>query len=142
MRYTSPRALGAVAALAILGAGAPAMASDFINILTGGTSGVYYPLGVAISNVFSKDIKGARPSVQSTKASVENLNLLQQGRGELAFTLGDTLVLAWHGDKEAGFPKKLDKLRGLTAIYPNYVQIVASKEASRRSRTSRASASR
>lgn len=128
MKYTSPRALGAVAALAIFGAGAPALASDFINILTGGTSGVYYPLGVAISNVFSKDIKGARPSVQSTKASVENLNLLQQGRGELAFTLGDTLILGWQGDKDAGFPKKLDKLRGLTAIYPNYVQIVASKD--------------
>ena len=80
MGYASPRTLTTIVALAILGAGSPAMASDFINILTGGTSGVYYPLGVAISNVFSKDIKGARPSVQSTKASVENLNLLQQGR--------------------------------------------------------------
>lgn len=128
MGYASPRALGTIVALAFLGAGSPAMASDFINILTGGTSGVYYPLGVAISNVFSKDIKGARPSVQSTKASVENLNLLQQGRGELAFTLGDTLIAAWEGDNEAGFPKKLDKLRGLTAIYPNFIQIVASKD--------------
>ncbi len=128
MNYTPSRALAVVvAALAILG-GSPAVASDFINILTGGTSGVYYPLGVAISNVFSKDIKDARPSVQSTKASVENLNLLQQGRGELAFTLDDTLAFAWEGDKEAGFPKKLDKLRGLTTIYPNYIQIVASKD--------------
>ena len=129
MRYTPPRALAiAVAALAILGGGSPAIASDFINILTGGTSGVYYPMGVAISNVFSKDIKDARPSVQSTKASVENLNLLQQGRGELAFTLDDTLIFAWQGDKDKGFAKKLDKLRGLTTIYPNYIQIVASKD--------------
>jgi TRAP transporter TAXI family solute receptor len=129
MRYTSPRALAiAVAALAIFGGGSPATAADFINILTGGTSGVYYPMGVAISNVFTKDIEGARPSVQSTKASVENLNLLQQGRGELAFTLDDTLIFAWEGDKDKGFAKKLDKLRGLTTIYPNYIQIVASKD--------------
>ncbi len=65
-------------------------------------------------------------SVQSTKASVENLNLLQAGRGEIAFTLGDSLSLAWAGDAEAGFARKLDKLRGIAAIYPNYIQIVAS----------------
>jgi TRAP transporter TAXI family solute receptor len=106
----------------------PAQAQDFINILTGGTSGVYYPLGVALSKVFTDDMKGSRPSVQATKASVENLTLLQQGKGEIAFTLGDSLALAWAGDEEAGFKSKLTKLRGITAIYPNYIQVVASKE--------------
>ena len=128
MRTPFRHAAVAMAALAMLGATAPAKAQDFIGILTGGTSGVYYPLGVAISNVYTQEIEGARPSVQSTKASVENLNLLQQGRGELAFTLGDSLALAWEGNEEAGFPRKLDKLRGLAAIYPNFVQIVASEE--------------
>ncbi|WP_075220504.1 TAXI family TRAP transporter solute-binding subunit [Acuticoccus yangtzensis] len=121
-------ALAAAAALALAGTALPAKAQDFIGILTGGTSGVYYPMGVAISNIYGETIEGSRPSVQSTKASVENLNLLQQGRGELAFTLGDSLALAWQGDAEAGFPRKLDKLRGLAAIYPNFVQIVASEE--------------
>ena len=69
-----------------------------------------------------------RPSVQATKASVENLNLLQQGRGELAFSLGDAVQFAWAGDAEAGFPRKLDKLRALGAAYANYIQIVALKE--------------
>jgi hypothetical protein len=63
--------------------------------------------------------------VQATKASVENLILLQQGRGEIAFTLGDSLKAAWEGDEEAGFKSKLDKLRTIGAIYPNYIQIVA-----------------
>ena len=71
---------------------------------------------------------GSRPSVQATKASVENLTLLQQGKGEIGFTLGDSLALGWAGDEEAGFKGKLDKLRGITAIYPNYIQVVASKE--------------
>jgi TRAP transporter TAXI family solute receptor len=67
--------------------------------------------------------------VQATKASVENLNLLQQGRGEAALTLGDSLKLAWEGDEEAGFPKKLDKLRGISAMYPNYIHFVVRSDA-------------
>jgi len=66
--------------------------------------------------------------VQSTKASVENLNLLQQGKGEIGFALGDSVKAAAEGNAEAGFAKPLDKLRAIAAIYPNYVQIVASKE--------------
>lgn len=107
---------------------ATANAQEFINVLTGGTSGVYYPLGVALSKIYGDNIEGARAQVQSTKASVENLNLLQQGRGEIAFALGDSVKSAWEGDEEAGFSQKLDKLRAIAAIYPNYVQIVASQE--------------
>ena len=115
----------------VLGLGlqaATAGAQEFINVLTGGTSGVYYPLGVALSEIYGETIEGARTQVQATKASVENLNLLQQGRGEIAFALGDSVKLAWEGDTEAGFPGKLDKLRGIAAIYPNYIQIVASAD--------------
>jgi len=103
-------------------------AQQFINVLTGGTSGVYYPLGVAIGKIYGDKIPGVKTQVQATKASVENLILLQQGRGEIAFTLGDSLKAAWEGDEEAGFKIKLDKLRTIGAIYPNYIQIVATAE--------------
>ncbi len=103
-------------------------AQDFINVLTGGTSGVYYPLGAGLANIYGENIDGVRTQVQSTKASVENLNLLQDGRGELAFALGDSVAMAWDGNADAGFPAKLDKLRGIAAIYPNYIQVVASQE--------------
>src|SRR5512139_3065751 len=107
---------------------APAGAAEqFVNVLTGGTSGVYYPLGVALANDIGKAMPGVKTSVQATKASVENLNLLQQGKGEIAFTLGDSLADAWKGNTEAGFKAKLDKLRTVAAIYPNFVHIVASK---------------
>ncbi len=122
------RLIGAAAAVVLAGASIPAQAQDFINVLTGGTSGVYYPLGVALSKVFSDKVQGSRPSVQATKASVENLTLLQQGKGEIGFTLGDSLAMGWAGDEEAGFKAKQDKLRGITAIYPNYIQIVATQE--------------
>jgi uncharacterized protein len=122
------RALAGIAALALAATPMAARAQDFINVLTGGTSGVYYPLGVALSKIYGEKIQNVRPTVQATKASVENLQLLQQGKGEIAFTLGDSLDAAWKGDEEAGFKSPLKKLRGITAIYPNYVQIVASKD--------------
>lgn len=120
--------LAAIVAAATLTAPATVQAEEFINILTGGTSGVYYPLGVGLSKIYADNIDGARTQVQSTKASVENLNLLQQGKGELALALGDSVKLAWEGDAEAGFKEPLAKLRGIAAVYPNYIQIVASKD--------------
>ncbi len=121
------RSLLAATILAL--AAAVSQAAEFINILTGGTSGVYYPLGVALSQIYAKAIPDAKTTVQVTKASAENLNLLQSGKGELAFTLGDAFSDAWKGDAEAGFKAPLNKLRTLAAIYPNYIQIVASANA-------------
>jgi TRAP transporter TAXI family solute receptor len=117
----------AVAVVAVLAAPAT-RAQAFINVLTGGTSGVYYPLGVAIGKIYSDQIPNVKTQVQATKASVENLNMLQQGRGEIAFALGDALKAAWEGDQDAGFKSKLRRLRTIGAIYPNYIQIVATSD--------------
>ena len=100
----------------------------FINVLTGGQSGVYYPMGVALSQIYGKAMPDAKVTVQATKASAENLNLLQAGRGEIAFTLADSLSDAWRGDKDAGFAAPLTKLRAIAGIYSNYIQIVASAD--------------
>ncbi|MCY1391351.1 TRAP transporter solute receptor, TAXI family [compost metagenome] len=94
---------------------------------------MYYPVGVGLSQIYSHGIEGSKTSVQATKASVENLNLLQSGRGELALALGDSVADAWNGDAEAGFKAPLKKLRAIAATYPNYIQIVASKESGIRS---------
>jgi TRAP transporter TAXI family solute receptor len=122
------RSLAAIVAVAAFLSSPAARAQQFINILTGGTSGVYYPLGVAIGKIYGDKLPNVKTQVQATKASVENLILLQQGRGELAFTLGDSLKAAWEGDEEAGFKTKLTKLRTIGAIYPNYIQVVATAD--------------
>jgi TRAP transporter TAXI family solute receptor len=127
MLKSSKLTAAAIAVWAVLSAPA-ARAQAFINVLTGGTSGVYYPLGVAIGKIYSDQIPDVKTQVQATKASVENLILLQQGRGEIAFALGDSLKAAWEGDAEAGFKAKLDRLRTIGAIYPNYIQIVATAD--------------
>jgi len=120
------RSLLVAAVTLVLGTGAHAQ--EFVTVLTGGTSGVYYPMGVALSQIYGKAMPGAKTSAQVTKASAENLNLLQAGRGEIAFTLGDALNEAWKGNEEAGFKTPLKKLRTIAAIYPNYIQIVASAD--------------
>ena len=118
-----------LAAAAAFSASTAALAAPtFINVLTGGTSGVYYPIGVGLSQLYSNGIDGSKTSVQATKASVENLNLLQAGRGELAFALGDSVADAWNGLEDAGFKTPLKKLRAIAGTYPNYIQIVASQE--------------
>ena len=85
-------------------------------------------MGVALSQIYGKAIPDAKVSVQATKASAENLNLLQAGRGEIAFTLGDALSDARKGNEEAGFKTPLTKLRTVAGIYANYIQIVASAD--------------
>lgn len=126
---TLSKRLGLFAAAAALTASTASFAAPtFINVLTGGTSGVYYPVGVALSQVYSTGIDGSKTSVQATKASVENLNLLQAGRGELGFSLADSVDDAWKGVADAGFKAPLTKLRAIAGTYPNYIQIVASAE--------------
>ena len=127
MRFMKKLGLAIGLAASVIATSAVAQ-QQFVNVLTGGQSGVYYPLGVALSQIYAKAIPNARATAQVTKASAENLNLLQAGRGELGFSLGDSVSDAWKGDEEAGFKTKLDKLRGLSATYNNYIQIVANAD--------------
>lgn len=120
--------LGLVGVAALITAPAALAQQSFINVLTGGQSGIYYPLGVALSQAYGKVLPTAKISVQATKASAENLNLLQQGKGEVAFALGDSVSDAWKGDEEAGFKTSLKKLRAVAGLYPNYIQIIANTE--------------
>lgn len=104
----------------------PVLAADqFLNVLTGPTSGPYYPLGEALGNALRKALPEFKTSVQATKGSDENLRLLDAGRGNIAFVSGDALSSAWNGSEDAGFKIPLKKLRGIAALYPNYIQIVA-----------------
>ncbi|MGF1548673.1 MAG: TAXI family TRAP transporter solute-binding subunit [Thiotrichales bacterium] len=84
--------------------------------------------GLSLASLYGKVLPDAKITVQATKASVENLNLLQKGSGEVALTLGDSLSAAWTGNEEAGFKAPLTKLRTISPMYSNYVQIVASKD--------------
>jgi hypothetical protein len=52
--------LGALTAAAVGLATLPAKAETFVTVLTGGTTGVYYPLGVALSKIYADNIPDVR----------------------------------------------------------------------------------
>lgn len=95
----------------------------FINIATGGTAGTYYPLGGALADVLNKNVPGANASAQSTGASVANVNLLKEGKVDIAFIQNDIAYYAVNGT-EMFKDKKVESLKGLATLYPETIQIV------------------
>jgi len=105
-------------------AAAPAAGEKkFINIATGGTAGTYFPLGGALADILNKNVPGANASAQSTGASVANVNLLRDGKVDIAFIQNDIAYYAVNGT-EMFKDKKVTGLKGLCTIYPETVQIV------------------
>ena len=69
-----------------------------ISITTGGTGGVYYPLGGGMANILSKYVPGLQATAEVTGGSVDNLKLLGAGKSEVAFSMVDA---AWDALRRA-----------------------------------------
>src|SRR3954467_780014 len=91
-----------------------------LNIVTGGTGGVYIVLGAGLADVLTKKMK-VSASAQQTTASVDNLKFIGQGKADIAFTLADTAFDATKGN--APFTEKVDA-QAIAVIYGNYTHIV------------------
>src|SRR5437762_4755707 len=88
-----------------------------ISITTGGTGGVYYPLGGGMANILSKNIPGLQATAEVTGGSIDNLKLIGAGKSEVAFTMADTAWEAAQGvDK---FKDRKINARTLMVLYPN-----------------------
>lgn len=97
-----------------------------ITILTGGTSGVYFPLGTTLAKVYSEKL-GAQASAQTTGASAENSAKINQGKAEIAFAMADTVSDAYNGKGKFAKTGAMKNLRAVAALYTNYMQIVTTK---------------
>jgi TRAP transporter TAXI family solute receptor len=109
------------AALTLGGSSALAQKDVRLSIATGGTGGVYYPLGGGMANVISKYIPEAEATAEVTAASVDNCLLVGNKKADMALVMGDTAY-----DASAGQNKFKDKLplRTLAVLYPNNMHIV------------------
>ena len=85
------RLLGWVALAAGITAASAAGAqnADNLSIVTGGTGGVYYPMGGALANLLSKNVPGYQATAEVTGGSVANLQAIGSGRAEVAFAMAD-----------------------------------------------------
>ena len=109
-------------AAALLVAGTSAAEDMQLSIATGGTGGVYYPLGGGLASVLSKHVPGMQATAEVTGGSVDNLNLISTGKPYLAFTMADAALDAYKGaDKFKG--RKVG-VRTLAVLYPNRMHVV------------------
>lgn len=116
------RALKYVAAASLM-ATAPLAAAQQLSIATGGTGGVYYPIGGGFAEMINSHIEGATATAEVTGASVENMGLIMRGDADLALALADTVYQAYNGtgDFEG---RQIENTRALASVYPNAVQLV------------------
>ena len=114
--------LGAGAAGLWLGGGMALAQNKTISIGTGGTGGVYYPLGGAIANVLTKNLPGMQATAEVTGGSVDNLKLIGSGQSEIAFSMADAALDAYKGEDK--FKSGKVPLQTLLVLYPNRMHVV------------------
>jgi len=107
---------------ALLLALAGAAQAQNLSIATGGTGGVYYPLGGGMAAALSKYVPGMQATAEVTGGSVANLQLINTGKPYIALTMADATLDAYKGqDKFAGKPVPV---RTLMVLYPNRMHVV------------------
>lgn len=113
-------------AATMMAAALPASAQQ-LSIATGGTGGVYYPIGGGFAEMINNHIDGAQATAEVTGASVENMGLIMRGDADLALVLADTAYQAYTGtgDFEG---RQIENTRALASVYPNAVQLVTLAE--------------
>ncbi len=109
-------------AMALLLAFAGAAQAQNISIATGGTGGVYYPLGGGMAAVLSKHVPGMQATAEVTGGSVANLQLIGTGKPYIALTQADAAIDAVKGEDK--FTGKPVPVRTLMVLYPNRMHVV------------------
>lgn len=93
-----------------------------LSISTGGTGGVYYPLGGGMASILTKHVPNWAVTAEVTGASVDNMKLINAGKTDVGFSMVDTAWEAYIGvDK---FKEGKVPVRTLMVLYPNRTQVV------------------
>jgi uncharacterized protein len=94
-----------------------------ISIATGGTGGVYYPLGGGMASVLSKHVPGMQATAEVTGGSVDNLKLIATGKPYIGFSMTDAGQDALRGEDK--FKSGKVPLKTLMVLYPNRMHVVS-----------------
>jgi TRAP transporter TAXI family solute receptor len=94
-----------------------------ISIATGGTGGVYYPLGGGVAAVLSKFVPGMQATAEVTGGSVDNLKLVGSGKPYVAFAMTDAALDAMRGEDK--FKGNKVAVKTLMILYPNRMHVVS-----------------
>jgi len=118
------RMIGSVAVLifVLLAGVAPAQEKINISIGTGGTGGVYYPMGGGMANVLSNYVPGMQATAEVTGGSVANLQLIGTGKSDVGLVMVDAALTALQGEDK--FKSGKIPIRTLMVLYPNRMHVV------------------
>ncbi len=115
--------LGLTLTLAALLATSTATAAErFVSIATGGTAGIYYPLGGALGKLWTDGIEGVQATAEVTGASVENTRLVVSDEAQVAIGTGNVVYEAYNGTGRFE-PRGKQPILAIAALYPNAIQI-------------------
>ena len=106
----------------VAGSLALAAQAQNLSIGTGGTGGVYYPLGGGMAAVLSKYVPGMQATAEVTGGSVDNLKLIGTEKPYIGFTMADAGLDALKGEDK--FKGNKVPLRTLAVLYPNRMHVV------------------
>ena len=111
---------GLLAAAVALGS---AHAQQTVNLAigTGGTGGVWYPLGGAMANILTKTVPGMQVTAEVTGGSVDNIKLIHSGQSKVGFSMVDA---AWDAYRGVGKFEQKVQLRTLAVFYPQKNHVV------------------
>ena len=98
----------------------------FITVLTGPSSGIYFPIGGAFSTFIGS--LGYKTSATATGATAENINALNTGQGEMAIAMSDAVIQAVQGFGAYEGKPKATNLRAMMGLWPNVCQIVTTEK--------------
>jgi len=93
-----------------------------ISVATGGTGGVYYPMGGGLAAVLSKYVPGMQATAEVTGGSVDNLKLIGSGKPYVGFSMSDAAQDAYKGEDK--FKGNKVNVRTLMVLYPNRMHVV------------------
>jgi len=111
-----------LAALVAVGVSFAAFAQN-ISIATGGTGGVYYPMGGGLAAVLSKYVPGMQATAEVTGGSVDNLKLIASGKPYVGFSMSDAAQDAYKGEDK--FKGHKVPVKTLAVLYPNRMHVVS-----------------
>ena len=92
------------------------------SIVTGGTGGVWYPLGGAIGGIIGKHVPNTEATSEATTAAIDNMKLLGAGKAGMAFAYDYHVGWANEG-KVPGIPRK-HNIRLVMGFYEQPLHIV------------------
>ena len=95
-----------------------------ITLATGGTSGTYYAVGGVLKTVLDSKLTLSTLNVESTGASVANVNMITDGEAQMAILQSDVINYAHEGTNSFDGAPETNAL-WVAGIYNETVQILA-----------------